>query len=126
MKYKDKTVKGWRKTVMIIATGLAALVTSTSLGGCTKPEYETRIETCIQNPDLDRLKKETLAIYKNINPKNLTETQKEYLACFERDEKKYTDRLFPWMNQNNLTVQDKIYLIMDEDSAGAMLNAVAK
>lgn len=118
-----------RKTLRNIVAGIMIPITVASaanLLGCTKPEYETRIKTCIQNPDLERFKKETLAIYKNINPKNLTETQKEYLARFERDEKKYAGRTFPWMNQNNLTVQDKIYLIMDEDAADAMLNAVAK
>ncbi len=38
MTYQDNTIKGWRKPVMIIVTGLAALVSSVGLGGCARNE----------------------------------------------------------------------------------------
>lgn len=109
------------RIVLGLATAGAGI---TSLTGCTKPEYEVRINAAFQNPKMERHRKEILAIYKSINPKNLTKEQKAYLETFENNEEKYKDKAFPWMG--NLTVQDKIYIMMDEDSANAMLNAVSR
>lgn len=110
-----------RKAGIAGVLGLSALVGMASLGGCADSEI-AKIETSIKNPRFEKFKKETIVVYKNINPNHLTEKQREYLERFEKNRERYMESLYPWMNQNNLTVRDKIYVVMDEECANAMLN----
>ena len=110
-----------KKTLRNIALGtaLAASAAGISLysgSGCTKPEYEQRISRAIAKPEHVRERKDTINFYRNIDPKNLTEDQKESLRRFNENPQKYLRWLetqksnIGWMNPNALTDRDRIYL----------------
>ena len=126
MENRYKTMGKFKTNLAIAVGGLAAIVGgATIISGCeAKPEYETRIENCFQDSTSKKYEKELLRLYKSINPENLTEKQKEYLAEFEENKENYKDSAWSWMNPDNLTVRDKIFIGMDEYYARGMMNAV--
>jgi len=97
--------------------GLAGLVAGACIGGavlsgCAQPEYETRIRNAYKKENQD-FQKNLIDFYKSIEPKRLTNQQKQALKVFEQNPEKYLEDLrnMPWINAENPTIRDKIYIV---------------